>query len=70
MDRTRRPPEKVPSWNLTGAKSTQYVKEANIRSKLNKEKAGKENAIKKRWLTSTGQLKGKPQRTPRTNKNS
>ena len=44
---TRRPPKKVPSWHLTGAKAMKYVEEADSRTQEKKTKAVKEDNIKK-----------------------
>ena len=43
----RRPPKKVPSLHLTGAKSMKYIAEADARSKEKEARISKEDKIKK-----------------------
>ena len=39
--------QKLPSWHLTGVKTMEYVKGVDNRSQKKKEKAEKENKVKK-----------------------
>ena len=49
----RRAPKKVPSYHLTGAKSMEYIKEADARTKEKEEKDKKTELVKKRSSKET-----------------
>ena len=49
----RVPPKKVPSYHLTGAKSMEYIKKADARTKEKEEKDKKTELVKKRSSKET-----------------